>query len=65
MSIQDYGPGNPHVFSADDLERWFDGEEVDNDAPRIEGRVLNELLGVTTYTPDALYVVMPDGMVKL
>lgn len=60
----DRGHGDEAHFDADDLEKLYRQGGLDI-AQNIQGSSLNRVLGVTTYDPDAWYVVTQDGVKPL
>ncbi len=63
-SDKDHGTGDEEHFPAADLEKLYRLGGLDT-AMRVQGSILNEVLGVTTYQYDAMYVVTRNGVKKL
>jgi hypothetical protein len=64
MVDEDRGQGDVSMFSADDLEKLYH-KGGSNIAAQIQGRSLNKILDVTTYEPDAWYLITKTGVEKL
>ncbi len=63
MADEDTGQGDESMYSAEDLEQLYRrGTPVPT---RIQGKALNALRGVTTYDPDAWYLVTLKGVLKV
>ena len=60
----DAGAGDEDHFSAADLEKLYRQGGCDG-VVRVQGRILNEILGTKKYQVDAMYVVTDRGVHKL
>jgi hypothetical protein len=60
----DAGSGDEDHFSAADLEKLYRKGGLDG-IVRVQGRILNEILGTKKYQVDAMYLVTDRGVQKL
>jgi hypothetical protein len=60
----DAGSGDDEHFPAEDLEKLYRRGGLDG-VVRVQGRILNEILGTKKYQVDAMYLVTDRGVQKL